>query len=117
MSATPAPQQGIAVQGSGVVTGVPDRLRVRIGVQHLAGSVEEGMAVVGATSQALLNLFTEHGVPTDDVQTGELSVYPQWDYSGNHQRIAGYQVATTYAVTLTEFEQAGPIVTAAGRVA
>lgn len=105
---------GISVVGTGIVSGIPDILGVSVGIQVVKASVQEGLDAAGADSQALLAVFDEYGIPSEKVQTGQLSVHPRYDYSGERERIVGYQVSTTYTVQMTEIDDVGRMLDDAG---
>ena len=105
---------GISVQGTGIVSGIPDVLSITVGIQVTKATVQESLDAAGTDSQALLAVFDSYGIPKDKVQSGQLSVYPRYDYSGEQERIVGYQVSTTYTVQMAKIDRVGEMLDEAG---
>jgi uncharacterized protein YggE len=108
---TPA-QHTITVSGSGKVTIVPDVARINLGVTVTKSSVK---AVREAGAQAMNDIIAAVkalGVAEADVQTTNLSLYPQYG-TGASPRIVGYQISEQILVTVRDLDKAGDVVDAA----
>lgn len=108
-----APSAGITVTGHAEVEGVPDTLRLDIGVQVNEASVDAAMERANTSSAAVQKALRDQGVAEKDIQTTQVSVQPQYDWSSNSQRLIGYQVTQTVRATLRDVETAGAVVSAA----
>jgi uncharacterized protein YggE len=108
---------GISVAGVGEVTGTPDTLQLDLGVSALADTVDQAAAIAAERAQAVIGALTSNGVAEEDITTTDYSIYPEYDYSNNQERIVGYRVNNTVRAKLHEIENAGSVidaVTAAG---
>ena len=97
---TPA-QHTITVSGSGKVTIVPDVARITLGVTISKPTVK---AVRDAGAKAMTDVIAAIkglGVADADIQTTNLSLYPQYGNS-SVQKIIGYQISEQVLVTVRD---------------
>lgn len=104
---------GISVTGQGRVYGTPDTLTVTLGVSVLRSSVDAATAEAATRAQAIIAALTAAGVAEADIQTANYSIYPEYDYSGETQRLAGYRVSNTLTVKVRDLDGAGAAIDAA----
>ncbi|MGF1667174.1 MAG: SIMPL domain-containing protein [Acidimicrobiia bacterium] len=107
------PRATIAVSGSGTVSGPPDTLMLDLGVSVLARSVGEATGQAAAGASAVMAALGAAGVHSDDVQTTNYSIHPEFDYSRNVQRLIGYRVSNTVSVCVRDIPGAGSVIDAA----
>lgn len=108
---------GISVSGVGEVTGTPDTLTMSFGVSVMRDSVSEAVAVAAEKAEAVIESLKASGVAEEDIQTANYSVYPQYDWSNNTQKLVGYQVNNSVIAKIRDLESAGNVIdsaTAAG---
>lgn len=108
---------GVSVAGVGEVTGTPDTLQLDLGVSALADTVDQAAAIAADRAQAVIAALTSNGVAEEDITTTDYSIYPEYDYSNNQERIVGYRVNNTVRAKLHDIDNAGTVidaVTAAG---
>jgi hypothetical protein len=101
---------GITVSGIGEVTGAPDTVEVDVGVSVLADTVAEASAVAAERSQAVVAALSSGGVAEADMTTFDYTVQPEYDYSGNKQRLTGYRVSNTLRAKVRDIDGTGAIV-------
>lgn len=113
--ATPAgsPPPGITVTGHAEVEGTPDTLRLDIGVSVTEPTVDAAMDKANAASIAVQQALRDNGVAEKDLQTTNVSVQPEYDWSGNTQRLRGYSVSQSLRATLRDIDSAGAVISAA----
>ena len=73
---------GIAVSGTGKVTGTPDTLTMSFGVSVRRDTVSEAVAVAAEKAQAVIDALESNGIAEEDIQTANYSIYPQYDWDG-----------------------------------
>lgn len=100
----PATTDGIVVDGVGKVAGTPDVLRVTLGVSVKRSDVSAAMAAATSRQNKVRDALRHHGVATRDLQTSEVSVYPETD---NRGRPNGYRVTQTLTAKLRDIGKAG----------
>jgi hypothetical protein len=104
---------GINVSGQGKVTGKPDTLTVNLGISLLRPSVDTATADAAALAAAIINALKGAGVVEADIQTANYSIYPEYDWSGEQQRLLGYRVSNEVRVKIRNLETAGATIDAA----
>lgn len=101
----------VTVSGHGEVKASPDSAQVNIGVITQARSAKEAQSQNNRTANAVIAAIKEQGIPKDDIQTTELSLWPQHDEKG--RSITGYQVKHTLSVRVAGMEKVGAVIDAA----
>lgn len=108
---TPQDQiRGITVSGEGKVTGKPDLALVSLGVSALRPTVGEARDAAATALTSMIDSMKANGVEDDDIQTSQLSIYPEYDYSGNTQRITGYRVSNTVTVKVRDIDSTSAVI-------
>jgi uncharacterized protein YggE len=101
---------GISVTGMGEVTGTPDTVEVGLGVSVVAETVDEAAATAAEKAQALIDSLTSNGVAEADITTTDYSIYPEYDYSSNEERLIGYRVNNTVKAKIHDIETTGTVI-------
>lgn len=104
---------GINVSGQGKVTGKPDTMTVSLGISLLRPTVDAATAEAAALATAIINALKGAGVAEADIQTANYSIYPEYDWSGEQQRLLGYRVSNEVRVKIRNLETAGATIDAA----
>ena len=104
---------GINVSGQGKVTGKPDTLTVNLGISLLRPTVDAATADAATLAAAIINALKSAGVAEADIQTANYSIYPEYDWSGEQQRLLGYRVSNEVRVKIRNLETAGATIDAA----
>jgi uncharacterized protein YggE len=113
---TTAGGNGISVSGVGRVTGTPNLLRLQTSVNVVRPSVTAAMQEANKTMANVQAKLKADGVAAKDLQTSGLSVQPHYTYSGNTQKLDGYQVSENLSVVLRDLGTAGSIIADAAQV-
>ncbi len=103
-------QTGISVSGTGEVTGTPDTVEVDIGVSVLGKTVEEAASMAADKADGLISALTSKGVAKEDITTTNYSIYPEYDYSGNTQKLVGYRVTNTVRAKIRDIASSGNVI-------
>ncbi len=101
---------GITVAGHGEVQAPPDTGYVDVGVQVTEPTVAAARDGAATAASAVIAAIKKDGVADKDIQTTNLSIQPQYDYSkqSSSPTITGYVVNNTVQVTvrdLTKFDK------------
>jgi uncharacterized protein YggE len=107
------PTNGINVTGEGKVTGKPDTLSVSLGISVLRPTVDRATADAATLATAVIDALKASGVAEDDIQTANYSIFPEYDWSGEQQRLLGYRVNNEVRVKIRSLDSAGAIIDAA----
>ena len=103
----------LSVQGVGVVTLDADRATICVGVRELAPEVAEAQALVNERIGAVINAMLGMGIASEDISTNAVSIYPNYDYSGDVERIVGYVAYNSILVVTSDIESVGSYIDAA----
>jgi uncharacterized protein YggE len=103
--------RSITVTGTGKAKGAPDTVTLYMGARAQAETAQEALRIVSENATSLLDVFAGAGVPKEDIQTSNVSLYPT--YNQNGQQIEGYTAENTVTVTVRDVDQAGPVIDAA----
>jgi hypothetical protein len=106
--------ESVSVSGTGRVRLTPDRVSFTIGVQTAGASVTAAVQENSARVSAIIAALKKLGAGDRDIQTSQLSIYPQQDrQDGRPPRISGYQVSNTVTVTRNDPTEVGKLLQAA----
>ncbi|SHM72818.1 SIMPL domain-containing protein [Gracilibacillus kekensis] len=93
--------RNVKVYGTGKILVEPDAAEVHMGVvtQNLEATIaqQENARIV----QQVIQSLEELGIPKENIQTTDYSIFPQYDYVNNLQQFKGYQVTNMLAVTVS----------------
>lgn len=109
-SATASVGTTITVTGTGKVNATPDRASFDFGVQTQATTAAEVLSKNAEQARAIIDALKKAGVDASDIQTTQVSLWPQTSPDGRH--IIGYQASNSVQVT-GALAQAGDLVDAA----
>ncbi|HEU5112745.1 MAG TPA: SIMPL domain-containing protein [Acidimicrobiia bacterium] len=104
---------GISVSGMGEVTGAPDTVEVGLGVSVLGETVDQAATTAAEKAQAVIDALTSNGVAEEDITTTDYSIYPEYDYSSNEERLIGYRVTNTVKAKIRDLDSTGTVLDAA----
>lgn len=105
------PQRSITVGGSASVTAVPDRATFTFGVETRGQTASAALNESAAAIKRVVDAVKGTGVDRKDIQTQNVSLYPQTSSDGRH--IEGYAANASVTVRLDDLDRAGPLVDAA----
>lgn len=103
---------GITVAGQGIVQAVPDTGYFSVGVQVTAAKVEDARNGAADAADRLIKSVKGNGVDAKDIQTSNISIQPQYDYSknGSAPQITGYIVTNTIEVKVRKLDTFSKII-------
>lgn len=102
---------GITVVGNGTADVVPDVADWQFGVSSQAATAEAALSANASAMKAVVDALRNAGVGKDDIQTAEVSLYPQTSNDG--MTITGYSASNTVTATVRNLGDAGSVVDAA----
>jgi uncharacterized protein YggE len=101
---------GITVSGDGKATGKPDIAQITLGVSVLANSVQDARDRAAASLDAIIAAVKKDGVAADDIQTQQLYISPEYDYSNGKQTPKGFRVTNIVVVKLRDINKTSQVV-------
>lgn len=99
---TPSTPVGIAVTGHGEARGAPDVAVLSVSVEVHRGSMIEARDAAASAASRMLAAVARHGVAANDVQTAQLSLQPEYDYSESGRRLLGYVATNSIRVRVCD---------------
>lgn len=97
------------VTGEGKVSVTPDIAIVNLGIEENGVSLKQVQDSVNKKSKTLVDSLKKLGIGEKDIKTTSYNVYPQYDYTVPNSRITGYQVSTSYEVTIKDFDKVNDV--------
>jgi uncharacterized protein YggE len=101
---------GITVNGEGKITAEPDLALVTLGVSTLAPTVAQAREQAATSLQGIIDSMKNNGIDEKDIQTQSLSIYPEYDYTGNTQVLRGFRVQNTVVGKIREIDSTSKVV-------
>ena len=101
MAAEDVPYPHLETVGRGEISVQPDMAIFSVGVVETKATAEAAKAAVDSAVSALLARLTAQGVSKENIESANLSLYPQYDYPKNAQpKLVGYKASRTVMVTV-----------------
>ncbi|KGP71072.1 SIMPL domain-containing protein [Pontibacillus yanchengensis] len=103
-------QRILTVTGIGTISATPTIVKIQLGVvtkgEELTKTQQENAQVMNAVIQSLVQM----GIPSENIQTVDYYIYPQYDYVDGKQEFKGYQVTHMISVTIEDLEETGAVI-------
>jgi len=110
-SATAAPSRTITVNGTGIVTTVPDEAQFTFGVSTTAPTAKGALGANAARMNRLIAALKAAGIAPADIQTAEISLSPNTNENGS--KVLSFTASNSVTVKTKQVAKAGSIVDAA----
>lgn len=108
--AGPNQATGVSVSGEGKVSAPPDVANISLGVSVLAPSVAEARTQAAASLTAMVDSMKRNGVADKDIQTSQLSIYPEYDYRDGNSVLRGFRVQNSVNAKIRDIDTTGKVV-------
>jgi len=95
------------VSGTGTVYMEADRVSVQMGVRFGGQDVALLQRQANETVKKICESLEQAGLDKKDISTANIYLYPQYDYSGDVERIVGYTINNSLSVTTSDIESIG----------
>jgi uncharacterized protein YggE len=106
-----APQRTITVQGTGIVTTVPNEAQFTFGASTTAPSAKAALTANAARMNRLIASLKAAGIASTDIQTAEISLSPNTNENGS--KVLSFTASNSVTVKTKQIAKAGSIVDAA----
>jgi hypothetical protein len=104
---------GITVDGEGKVTAPPDVAMLTLGVSTQAPTVAEARDQAASALEAMIASLRNNGIDDDDIQTQNLSIYPEYSFPDGNPVLRGYRVTNQVHVTIRDIDTTSQVVDSA----
>ena len=103
----------VTASGTGTTQGAPDTAQMSFGVTTTSSDAKSALDDASTTAAQISSAVKKQGIDAKDIQTTDVSVYPQTvDHSGK-QVITGYQASLTVQVKVRDISRLGEVISAA----
>ena len=113
LSAQALAQGTLVTTGTGVVSVPADTATIVLGVEATDPDVLEAQSSVNARIQSIRQALLACGVPESAVTTQNLSIYANYDYSGDAHTIVGYTAGCYLQIRTDDMDNVGALIDAA----
>jgi uncharacterized protein YggE len=110
-TASAAPDRTITVNGTGIVTSVPNQAQFSFGVSVTGQTANAALTENARRMNALIAAIKGQGIPDRAIQTAEISLSPNTNSDGT--KILNFSASNSVTVMTTAIAKAGTIVDAA----
>lgn len=104
---------GITVTGDGDAEAVPDTAVFRIGVEARRPTVAEARDTSARAQQAVIAALRSGGIAENHIQTQQLTIQPDYEYTEAGRRLLGYVATNTVQVRSTDLDRLSQTIDAA----
>lgn len=112
-AAQDAPADTITVSASAFASGAPTQANIELGVEIFGESVKDSFAQSNEAVRAIYAALVGLGIEEKDIQTANLSVYSNVQYSPEGMERKGYQVNNTVRVLIRDITKVDAVIDAA----
>lgn len=105
-------ETGIVVTGEGRAEAAPDLAVVRVGIEARRPTMAEAREANASAQARLLDAVRGLGVAAADIQTEQLSLQAEYDYTDAGRQLRGYLATNIVRVNVRDVSRAGAVVDA-----
>jgi len=101
----------LAVVGEGKVEATPDTAYVDAGITvNNETTVEQAQSIINKANNDIIAAMKKLGIDKNDVKTSNYSIYPNYDYTGNANKISGYNGNVTITIKTKKIDLVSSII-------
>ena len=103
----------VTASGTGTAQAVPDTAEMSFGVTTMSPNAKSALDEASKVAEQIASALKKQGVADDDIQTQDVSVYPQTVDQDGKQVITGYQASLSVRVKVRDIAKLGEVISAA----
>lgn len=103
----------VTASGSGTTQVAPDMAEMSFGVTTMSSNAKSALDNASKVARQIASAVKKQGVADEDIQTRDVSVYPQTTDQNGRQVITGYQASLSVQVKARDISKLGEIISAA----
>jgi uncharacterized protein YggE len=103
----------VTASGAGASQAVPDTAEMYFGVTTTSPNAKSALEEASKGAEQIASAVKKQGVADEDIQTQDVSVYPQTTEQDGKQVITGYQASLSVRVKVRDIAKLGEVITAA----
>ena len=103
----------VTASGAGTAQAVPDTAEMSFGVTTMSPNAKSALDEAAKVAEQIASAVKKQGVADEDIQTQDVSVYPQTVDQDGKQVITGYQASLNVRVKVRDIAKLGEVISAA----
>jgi uncharacterized protein YggE len=103
----------VTASGAGTAQAVPDTAEMSFGVTTMSDDAKSALADASKVAEQIASALKKQGIAAEDIQTQDVSVYPQTVDQDGKQVITGYQASLSVSVKVRDIAKLGEVISAA----
>ena len=103
----------VTASGAGTAQAAPDTAEMSFGVTTMSANAKSALDEASKVAEQIASAVKKQGVADEDIQTQDVSVYPQTVDQDGKQVITGYQASLSVRVKVRDIAKLGEVISAA----
>jgi len=103
----------VTASGAGTSQAVPDTAEMSFGVTTTSANAKTALDEASRSAAQIASAVKKQGIAGEDIQTQDVSVYPQTVNQSGKQVITGYQASLSVTVKVRDISKLGEVISAA----
>ena len=103
----------VTASGLGTTQAAPDTAEMSFGVTTMSSNAKSALDDASKSAEQIASAVKKQGIAGEDIQTRDVSVYPQTVDQDGKQVITGYQASLSVQVKVRDIAKLGEIISAA----
>lgn len=112
-TSTGAAPNTVTASGTGTAQAAPDTAEMYFGVMAMSSNAKTALDDVSKIAARIAAAVKKQGIAAEDIQTRDVSVYPQSTDQDGKQVITGYQASLSVQVKVRDIAKLGEVISAA----
>jgi uncharacterized protein len=112
-SAGAAAANTVTASGTGTTQAAPDTAEMSFGVTITSHNAKSALDEASGSAEQIASAVKKQGIAGEDIQTQNISVYPQTVDQNGKQVITGYQASLNVTVKVHDISKLGQVISAA----
>lgn len=112
-SGTGAVTNTVTASGTGTSQAVPDTAEMSFGVVTTSADAKSALDDASKAAAQIAAAVKKQGIAAEDIQTQDVSVYPQTTDQDGKQVVTGYQASLSVSVKVRDIAKLGEVISAA----
>ncbi len=94
----------ITVSGTGKVSVRPDMATLSISISEVSDTSAKALAAVNSKVDQIYTVLRKYNIPSEDVTTSQLSIYPEYSYKNEEPKITGQRATSAITVKIKKID-------------
>lgn len=103
----------VTASGAGTTQAAPDTAEMSFGVTTMSSNAKSALDEASKSAEQIASALKKQGIADEDIQTQDVSVYPQTVDQDGKQVITGYQASLNVRVKVRDIAKLGEVIAAA----